>query len=60
MVTVEVISDYRDKEKQLLFHKGEKHEVKKERAEELVKSGAAKIVAKPKEAPKDETDKEEK
>ena len=50
MVTVEVISDYRDTEKQLFFHKGEKHEVKKERAEELVKSEVAKIVTRTKEA----------
>ena len=60
MVKGKVIKSYKDLQKMLLFHPGEIHEVDEERADELVKSGVAKIVTKTKEAPQTETDKEEK
>ena len=49
MVTVEVTKDYKDIEKKLLFHKGEKHEVKEKRADVLVKAGVVKVITKVKE-----------
>lgn len=43
-VRVEVVKDYKDKEKKLLFHPGEQHEVTQERAKELVEAGVVKIM----------------
>lgn len=44
MVTVETIQDYRDLEKSMIFHKGERHDVTKQRADNLVDAGVVKIV----------------
>ncbi|MDE6210085.1 MAG: hypothetical protein K2M73_10505 [Lachnospiraceae bacterium] len=54
MVTVEVTKDYRDTEKQLLFHKGEQHEVNEKRADVLLKAKVVKIVTRAKEEQKEE------
>lgn len=60
MVKVRVMKSYKDRQKMLLFHPGEIHEVDEERADELVKSGVANIVTKTKKAPQTDADKEEK
>lgn len=44
MVKVRVISPYKDKEKMLLFQKGEEHEVKLSRAELLVKAKVVEMI----------------
>lgn len=47
MVKVKVLQPYKDKQKKLLFHKGEVHEVDKTRADELVKKGVVEIIREP-------------
>lgn len=42
LITVEVEKSYRDLEKMMIFHPGEKHEVTSRRADELVKRGFVK------------------
>lgn len=44
MITIEVVKPYRDLEKMMIFHPGEKHEVTSKRADELVKRGFVKKV----------------
>lgn len=48
IVMVEVIKPYRDLEKMMIFHPGERHEVTQKRADELVKRGFVKKEAKTK------------
>lgn len=42
IVMVEVLKSYRDLEKMMIFHPGERHEVTQKRADELVKRGFVK------------------
>lgn len=53
-VMVEVLKPYRDLEKMMIFHPGERHEVTQKRADELIKRGFVKKEAnmKPKEPDK--------
>ncbi len=44
LTTVEVVKPYRDQEKMMLFHPGERHEVTQKRADELVKRGFVKKI----------------
>ena len=45
-VTVEVIKDYKDKEKSLLYHPKERFETSEKRSKELVEAGVVKVVTK--------------
>ena len=47
MAKVKVLQPYKDKQKMLLFHKDEVHEVDKVRADELVQKGLVEIVTEP-------------
>ena len=44
MVKVKVLQPYKDKQKMLLFHKDEVHEVDKTRADELAEKGFVEIM----------------
>lgn len=48
LITVEVVKPYRDLEKMMIFHPGERHEVTSRRADELVRCGFVKKEAKTK------------
>ena len=54
-VMVKVIEDYRDIQKSMIFHKGEKHEVTKARADELVAAGKVVIESDPENKTKSKT-----
>lgn len=43
-VKVEVVKDYKDSEKKLLFHPGETHEVTEERVKVLEAAGVVKVI----------------
>lgn len=52
MVKVKVIKPYKDMQKMLLFHEGEEHEVKEQRAKELIEKGFVKRIPEKKDADK--------
>ena len=52
---VKVIEDYRDIQKSMIFYKGEKHEVTKARADELVAAGKVVIESDPENKTKSKT-----
>lgn len=47
MIKVKVLQPYKDKQKKLLFHKGEVHEADKTRADELAGKGLVEIITEP-------------